>query len=233
MRYNISDNNLKVIVDEIGEEYKDILIEKVLDDMNEIDAELINPSDLIRLDVATKSNLRKDNKTLRMNYIFSLISIFGVIYAIFGVMLMMLSDSSNIIRYNSTMMMSVVLIFIGLFMSLLSLCYIYTINMKPSNYRRKRHTISSYEVVNKWKEIEALINQLTPENELLSLSSMISYLEKTKIISKEDKERINQLLNLRNQIVHKQKIDSGISQAELRSVLVQNEKIIFKMKKLL
>ena len=60
MKYNISDYRLKVIVDELGEEYKDLLIESILGDMHENDADLINPSDLIRLDVATKSNAFHD-----------------------------------------------------------------------------------------------------------------------------------------------------------------------------
>lgn len=65
MKYNISDYKLKVIVDELGEEYKDLLIERILGDMHENDADLINPSDLIRLDVATKSNLRIDKKSAK------------------------------------------------------------------------------------------------------------------------------------------------------------------------
>ena len=47
MKYNALDYKLKVIVDELGEEYKDLLIERILDDMHETDADLINPSDLM------------------------------------------------------------------------------------------------------------------------------------------------------------------------------------------
>ena len=45
MKYNISNYRLKGIVEELGEEYKDLLIEHILDDMQEVDADLINPSD--------------------------------------------------------------------------------------------------------------------------------------------------------------------------------------------
>ena len=44
MKYNVSDNKLKIIIDELGEEYKDLLIERVLDDTHETDADAINPS---------------------------------------------------------------------------------------------------------------------------------------------------------------------------------------------
>lgn len=121
MKYNILDYKLKVIVDELGEEYKDLLIERILGDMHENDADLINPSDLIRLDVTIKSNLRIDKKVQRQNHMFSMISLLGITYALFGLMLMMWSEVRDTIRYDSIMMMSFVLTFMGLFVALFSL----------------------------------------------------------------------------------------------------------------
>ena len=233
MKYNISDYKLKVIIDELGEEYKDLLIEQVLNDMNEIDADQINPSDLIRLDVTTKSNLRIDRKSQRLNRMSTLISLLGVIYALFGLMLMMWSELKDTIRYNNIMMISIVLIFLGLFVAIFSLLFKYMHRIRPHNYKNKRFTISSYEIINKWKEIEALINQLTPEKEQLSLSSMVSNLEETKIISKEDTIVINDLLRVRNQIVHNQNKDFNLPQNELRSIFIQIDEVISKMKKII
>lgn len=232
MKYSISDYKLKVIIDELGEEYKDLLIEQVLNEMNEIDADQINPSDLIRLDVTTKSNLRIDRKSQRLSRMSTLISLLGVIYALFGLMLMMWSELKDTIRYNNIMMISIVLIFLGLFVAIFSLLFKYMNRMRPHYYKNKRFTISSYEIINKWKEIEALINQLTPEKEQLSLSSMVANLEETKIISKEDTIVINKLLRVRNQIVHKQNKDIDLPQNELRSILIQIDEVISKMKKL-
>ena len=118
MKYSISDYKLKVIIDELGEEYKDLLIEQALNEMNEIDADHINPSDLIRLDVTTKSNLRIDRKSQRLSRMSTLISLLGVIYALFGLMLMMWSELKDTIRYNNIMMISIVLIFLGLFVAI-------------------------------------------------------------------------------------------------------------------
>lgn len=232
MKYNISDYKLKVIVDELGEEYKDLLIERILGDMHETDADLINPSDLIRLDVTTKSNLRTDKKVQRQNRMFSMISLLGIIYALLGLMLMMWSELRDTVRYDSIMMMSFVLIFLGLFVALFSLLFKNMVRMRPQYYRGQIHTISPYEVINKWKEIEALVHELTPEEDTLSLSSMVSNLKDTKIISEQDIEIINQLLNIRNQIVHGQDNKYDLSQAELRTILLQADKIISKMKKL-
>ncbi len=232
MKYNISDYKLKIIVDELGEEYKDLLIECILGDMHENDADLINPSDLIRLDVTIKSNLRIDRKVQRKNRMLSMISLLGIIYALFGLILMMWGEVRDTIRYDSIMMMSFVLIFLGLFVALFSLIFKNMGRIRSQCYRGQSHAISPYEVVNKWKEIEALVHELTPEKDTLSLSSMVKKLKDTQIISERDVEVINQLLNSRNQIVHGQDNKYNLSQAELRSILLQADKIISKMKKL-
>ena len=93
MKYNVSDPKLKIIIDELGEEYKDLLIERILDDAHETDADLINPSELIRLDVATKSKLRVDKKMQRQNRLYSTISLLGIMYALLGFMIMLLRQS--------------------------------------------------------------------------------------------------------------------------------------------
>lgn len=232
MKYNISDYKLKVIIDELGEEYKDLLIERILGDMHENDADLINPSDLIRLDVTTKLNLRIDKRVQRKNHMLSMISLLGVIYALFGLMFMMWSEVRTTIRYDSLMMISFILTFIGLFVALFSLLFRNMMKTRPQYYRGQNHTISPYEVVNKWKEIEALVHELTPEEDTLSLSSMVSNLKDTQIISEQDIKIINQLLNIRNQIVHGQDNKYSLSQEELRSLLLQTDKIISKMKKI-
>ncbi|MBQ8326587.1 MAG: hypothetical protein IJX86_05900 [Lachnospiraceae bacterium] len=232
MRYNISDQRLKVIVDELGEEYKDLLVERILGDMREMDADLINPSDLIRLDVATKATLRNDKKTQKQNRMLSLTSMMGIVYAFFGLMLMMWSEFSDIARYDSFMMMAFVLVFVGLFIALFSMLFKSMIKMRPHNYRREGYEISSYQIINKWKEIEALINELTPDGENLSLFSMVTVLKDIKIISDQDIELIDKLLSVRTHILHGNDNELQMSQSELRRILIQADNVIAKMKKL-
>lgn len=61
---------------------------------------------------------------------------------------------------------------------------------------------------------------------------MVSNLKDAQIISEQDIEIIKQLLNTRNQIVHGQDNKYNLSQTELRTILLQADKIISKMKKL-
>lgn len=231
MKYNVSDNKLKIIIDELGEEYKDLLIERVLDDTNETDADLINPSDLIRLDVATKSKLRVDKKLQRQNRLYSMISSLGIAYALAGLFFMLWGQIREAARYDSITMISYVLIFMGLFV-VMSARLLKKIKLRTKYYGGQNRTISSYEIINKWKEIEALVHELTPDSNALSLSSMVKNLKDTKIISEQDIETINQLLKIRNQIVHGTDNKYDLSQPELRAILIQADKIIAKMKKM-
>ena len=232
MKYNIADQKLKFIIGELGEEYKDLLIEQLLDDMHEADADQINPFDLIRLDVAVKSDLRRSKKRRRQNQMFSLLSMIGIIYALLGLVLFMWSELRSSLRVDSMLMISVLFICIGLFLLLLT-SQIDNLMTRSQHYKRQGWSISPYEFVDKWKEVEALITELTPHENTLSLSSMIANLREARIISEQDKEIISYLLLIRNQIVHSRSIKLELSQQELRSILTAADKLISKLKKLI
>ena len=73
MKYNISEQNTKMIIDELGEEYKDMLIERVLEETDEIDVDRISLSDLVRLDIATKARLRSNKKARNKRKMYSVV----------------------------------------------------------------------------------------------------------------------------------------------------------------
>lgn len=228
MRYTISDYKLKTIVDELGEEYKDLLIEHILDEIDEVDADCINPSDLIRLDISVKSKLRTDQRVQKKEKMLSMISFVGLLYALLGLLLMLWEQFKEVVYQNSMLLMSASLIFVGFFV------YFVALLMKkitPKYYRGKTQIVSPYEIVNKWKELEALIRELTPSEYSLSLASMVKTLNESKIVSDEDVETIKRLLSARNQIVHNGKSDK-LSQSELRTLLSMTDKIIVKLQKI-
>ena len=77
MKYTISEQKAKMIIDELGEEYKDMLIERVLEETNEDDVDKISLSDLIRLDIATKAHLRSNKRVRNIRKMYSYIASFG------------------------------------------------------------------------------------------------------------------------------------------------------------
>ena len=62
MKYRINDSKIKNIVDELGEEYKDLLIKIVLEGNNEVDVDNLLVSDLIKTDIQIKERLMSQNR---------------------------------------------------------------------------------------------------------------------------------------------------------------------------
>lgn len=228
MKYNISGEKLKILVDELGEEYKDLLIERVLEDTHELDIDRISPSDLMRTDIEIKSYIQNNKKIQQNNRVFKLIAIMGLFYVLIGLMLMMSFELDRYYFENPIMRISYLMIFIGLFVSLSSTLFRFILKSKHTRLTKKRD-IQNYEIISKWKEIEALLYQLTPPNEKFSLSSMIKYLKKLNLFSQEEIEIIFKLLEIRNVILHSQK-NVVLPEKEMREMLSVIDKIITKMK---
>lgn len=230
MKYNISDNRKKLIIDELGEEYKDLLIEHILDDLGENDVDVINTSDLIRLDVATKSNLRIGRESKRKYRMFTIVSLMGLLYSLIGVFLLIWSQIGN--DFNYELKVSYILVFMGLSISIIALLMRTLVNNRPFSSRSIDRSISSYEIINKWKEIEGLIHELTPTEEDSSLDSMIQYWKDNGVLTDDDVNAVYKLLEKRNLIIHDPNEKYNVSQTEYKPLLLQANDVIKKLKKL-
>ena len=230
MKYNISEQNTKMIIDELGEEYKDMLIERVLEETDEIDVDRISLSDLVRLDIATKARLRSNKKARNKRKMYSYIATLGLVYILIGVFLILYSSFDNhTLRDNSLQLISVFFIIFGFLTTGLSMILL---KNKSTNPQSENRIISEYEIINKWKEIEVLIVQLMPENNKLSLNDMIKQLSDTSIISSEDGEVIKKMLKIRNQVVHMRQTDHTFTQPELKMLFSKSDEIIRKMNRI-
>lgn len=230
MKYNISNKKLKLIIDELGEEYKDMLITKTLSNLNEIDVDEITPSELIRIDVEIKKRLNNNKNEYKRNRTLSLISLLGLMYAIFGVVMMMFDELDKYMFENPTNMIAILCTIIGLFISLMSL-FMKFYPLRPRD-DSSNILLTHYEIISKWKELEAIIIQLTPEENQSTLKKMIDYLEEIKIINTEDCLTINLLLNYRNRLVHSLNEKEVISLKESKDLIKKVDEIIQKLKKL-
>ena len=118
----------------------------------------------------------------------------------------------------------------GMIVSFLSLVMKSVLNNSPS--KKNNSTLLLYETINKWKEIEALIYQLNPDSEKMSLRTMINNLLQNKIISQEDNDTILKLLKTRNKIVHAT-TEITLSQDELRELINNSNGVIKRLKKII
>lgn len=231
LKYNISNKKTRIILDELGEEYKNLLIEKTMEDSRAIDLDDIDLSELIKHDINAKKMLKTTKIDTRRRKTNSLISLMGITYSLFGVLTLLLNYVSpgefGIFKPE----ISILLIFMGLFIVLLSMYFM--IFMSKKSYSKRTKDISLFEVVNKWKELEALMVQLTPEDNQFGFRSAIDYLSENNMISHTEHNQIMELLQLRNKIVHEQEENLDISSKELRSVITTADSLIRKLSKLI
>lgn len=231
LKYNISNEKLKLIVDELGEEYKDMLIAKTLSNLDELDIDEISPSELIRLDVEIKKRLNIDKAESKRNRILSLISLVGVLYAMLGLFLMIFKELDRYMIENPANMIAILCIFIGLLTSIMAIF----MKLYPIKTFTKNSTpmFSQYEIVSKWKEIEAIMIQLTPVENQSTLKKMIDYLEDLNIINNEDYQNIKQLLSYRNSLVHSTNEKDLIPNKQSKELIKKADDIIKKLKLLI
>lgn len=232
MKYNISNEKLKLIVDELGEEYKDMLIAKTLSNLDEIDVDEIIPSELIRLDVEIKNRLSIGKADYKRNRILSLVSLLGLLYAMLGVFFMIFNQlDSFMFANNPTDMIAILCTFIGLFTSLMAI-FMKFFPVKQHS-KSSTHSLSQFEIVSKWKELEAIMIQLTPIESQSTLKNMINYLEELNIINSMDCIYIRELLNYRNLLVHSTNEKEIISIKQSKELVRKADDIIKKLKKLI
>lgn len=230
MKYNIENKKIRDMVDELGEEYKNLLVEKALSQRQEYDVDQINLSTLIKLDEIAKASLLSNERSNRRNRMLSMLSIVGVIYTLFGLILLIYSQFGGSLRLDSMSKISFLAIILGLFTSLFSIL------MKsipsPSHYESKDTSkYFNYKIINTWKQIEGLLVQLTPAEENMNLNKMISNLMDIKLLSSSDASTIKKLLSLRNQIVHSNSIEKSYTTNEIQTLLRDSTGIVKKLER--
>lgn len=202
MKYQISNKKVNIILDELADEYKNLLIETALNQKQEFDVENITISDITKIDIETKERLKNRNRNNRVNRISQLISLLGIIYSLFGLMLIIISEVGNNFFDSSLSSVAVIFVFLGFIITVMGLMTKMLLNNKRSKIRQKVTMDYEIQIINKWRIIEGIICQITPNNDKLSLRSMINNLEQSRIISKEDLKILNSLMSYRNKILH-------------------------------
>lgn len=230
MKYNIENKKVSDVLGELGEEYKDLLVEKVLSQHQEYDLDYISLSDLIKLDEKTKESLLANERINRRNRLTSVFSIVGLIYTLCGSMFLFYYLFWKSYEFDEITGVLALWIFGGLVVSLLSIL------MKgvprPLHYTSKDTSkYFNYRIVNAWKQIEGLLVQVTPTEENVSLSGMMSYLTELTLLSQSDVSTIKKILTLRNQIVHSNSIEKKYTTSEIQTLLRDANNIIKKLEK--
>ena len=230
MKYSINSKRFNIILDELAEEYKDLLIEATLKQNNEIDIENINISELTKIDIDTKEHLKNRIRNNRIDKTSVLISLIGMIYALFGFMLILVSENSNHISDNMSSV-AIICIFFGFIIAIIGVIIKIFFKNKKNIVNKNVDIDYEFQLINKWRIVEGLIYQVSPQNDKLSLKSMINNLEQSKILSKDDLKTLNVLMYYRNKILHNAFGEIEYSE-DIKILLDDTQKLIDKLSKI-
>ena len=112
---------------ELGDEYKDLLLMKVMDQSGIINPDEIEIPELLRLDMREKESLKTDKRTWQKKKMVGAISLVGLLYALIGLILLMFSQTKELHSYNIEIF-ALIVSFMGLFVTLYT--YIFNIFFK-------------------------------------------------------------------------------------------------------
>lgn len=206
------------------------MIECVLINNNEKDVENLKISEIAKLDIEIKERLKNRNRYMRINRISHLTSTIGIIYALLGLLLILVSSLERVFFNEPMVLIAVIFVFVGFIISILGLM----LKIVPKNKHTQKEKYTNYDilVINKWKVVESIITQITPRNETLSLKSMIRHLEQNGQISEYDCRVLDRLLFCRNSIIHNTSTKK-IHAEEIKDLIADVDIIINKLSGLL
>lgn len=230
MKYIISNKVKRDIINELGEEYKDIIIEKVLADTMEVDVDQVNVAELMRIDVSVKTKIRQEKRVEKRNRLFRITTSIGLLYTVFGFTVLIFRSFERANITDNVTMIGLLLSVFGMVMSALSMLMK---TLPVTTYISRKHYTESdnmYEIINEWKEIEALLKELVPEK-AISYREMANVLVNSNMISTQDADTIIRLLSLRNTIVHEKEMP--LSNYEIRRLLSLSNQVIEKLRRIL
>lgn len=229
----IIDDKIKRYIDELGEEYKDILLEELVKKSSITDE--LSVSELIRIDEDVKHYMRTKDQMKRKRKFYKL----GLMYIVLAIYIYLFANimySFENLNYLSTygviQLMAIVIGMTGLMVVVAEFMRgnkkNYS-NIKKSEDMNEKRKFKEYEVICLWREWEGLFNDISvSRGTIMGPRSIIDYFDKEGLITDEEKATLTRFLKLRNIIVHDNM--SVLSIEELGNEVKEVRKIYDKVK---
>ena len=230
MKYLIENENIRNVLDELSEEYKDLLIKKTLEDHQFNNLEEIPISALVKLDISTKKYLTRSKKQEKNARLLNIISAMGLFYSLLSVFMLII-----VVLGNDLINSSLVIIALTLFVTGISIAFScllarkYYINKKHSNKEKKDYLY--YEIILLWKHLESIMLQLSSDKKMVSTKALIRELMDNRYITSQEVQTILDLYLIRNRIVHTNQLEQREISSEEYLVMANSRKLIQKLRK--
>jgi hypothetical protein len=228
------DEKVNNILNELAEEYKELLIKNIIEEKNYTNFESIDIRDIINADNQIKQNMINGRVRRRDQRFYSLITLTGASYGILGLWVYFYNAFG--VSLNGPQNIGLGIAMIGFSIAVIGyllkdLCLIFI----KKNYRVLRPNLyNNFEIVEKWNEIEKLAYKITnsdsQDSEYLPLHKVLDKLRKSDLLSENDKIKIKDILESRNASVHHS--DKEISYNRLQENINNAKEIIEKLNKI-
>lgn len=230
--YERIEKNTKNILEELAEEYKLLLIKRVMEEQLK-SIEEVNYRDVILMDEEIKQNLYK-TKEKKKERLLKLTILTGLLYAVFGFGFYFIQNTIFTIsdfREQVGLLIGVV----GLSLSVMA--YFFQTFKKDVFITKRLDYNSSYlnefSIVKKWTEIESMAykiiqNKENENNTNMPISKVFDKLFTYGVIDENDKEELKYVLNMRNKVVH-HSLEQN-SDLDIKKGIEKADEIISKLK---
>lgn len=228
MLTNSNTEKIEKYLEELSEEYKDMLLKRLLETSDSI--ENLSVSELLRIDSEIKKSLILENQKTQYRQR-TMISA-GMIYAIMGIVLLMSFEMVDSFKYEGMNLFALVLTFLGFMISLVGLMLPNNKLLSSRRVAKKKQddkSLLEYKVVKTWRALEGIATDIYTEREALSISSIISMFLEDGYIDIYEAKTLKGFLKMRNSIVHD--TDNNYSQDEILRMLKEAENILIKLTK--
>ena len=231
MEFTPKDEKIEKYLNELSEEYKELLFKALISQSNSVDD--LSISELLRLDAEIKKPLHEDYARLqkRRKRLFTLGEIYIFMGFIMYVMFQIIISPGTLSLERITMLMSIIVILVGCSAVLLSFISPMTNISSKEALKTNDLPMLQYEVINKWRIIEGKVNDINGSSKVQTTKSIIAFLSETGLINDKDVLLLKDFLRMRNNIVHNTKAE--YSEKEIKDTLAKVDTIIKKTEKLL
>lgn len=228
-----NDEKIEKYLDELADEYKILLYKALLERSSSLDN--LSISELLRLDNEIKKPLLEDyRKKQRIRRILAGVGIFYVCVGIFlYIFSMAISVESYYSRERMMSLVSIVIAGIGVMFSIYSVTFSkigLQAEAKTKGQSKNRTKLLEYEVVNKWRELEGIVNDISIKETTETPRSIIEFLLSNKFIDKNEYNLLKRFLQLRNSVVHSRSIEFNAQYME--EMIEKVNRIIEKIRKI-
>ena len=224
MRFKLNNLKAQEMIDQLGEEYKDLLIQTVLNETGETDADYLDLRITRETDAHFKRTLLINKQRDQNKKRYKILSLTGIIYSLIGFISLLITTFLYDLPNTPYLMIPVLTLLVGL-MVVMSVLVVVTFSRNKDDKKAVKVDLNiDYMIVLKWKEIEYLIYEIIPTQKPMSFSSMLNYLKEIEILNKQEIEQLKEIISYRNKVVHNIDLNNGPKE-NANEILLVAEKI--------